>query len=238
VFSFLIIPAAIGVLYADTIGRQLAIGWTAGTVTSALGLAASFVLDLPTGATMVCMFGASLALAGLLYPFLRGEKGVALQRAVAGLRWSAAGLLVGSALLLLLAPRADQPLLDAAEYAAPSLRTVYFNATEAGTYEDARRYAERYGAEAERMNELETRSRGQGEVLSDEMVARMSSFVRSYGEMRRGEEFVMREVRSRARERLRWIIGPAMLVLGLLIAPGAAGFIRRKVRRMQPVVSA
>ena len=33
VFSFLIIPAAIGVLYADTVGRQLAIGWIAGTIT-------------------------------------------------------------------------------------------------------------------------------------------------------------------------------------------------------------
>jgi zinc/manganese transport system permease protein len=68
VFSFLIIPAAIGVLYADALGRQLAIGWSAGALTSALGLVASFVLDLPTGATMVCMFGASLAVAGLLYP--------------------------------------------------------------------------------------------------------------------------------------------------------------------------
>ncbi len=32
----------------------------------------------------------------------------------------------------------------------------------------------------------------------------------------------MREVRSRARERLRWFAGPVMLVLALLIAPGAA----------------
>src|SRR3977135_15312 len=63
VFSFLIIPAAIGVLYADTLARQLAIGWVAGTLTSALGLAASFALDLPTGATMVCAFGGALALA-------------------------------------------------------------------------------------------------------------------------------------------------------------------------------
>src|SRR5207237_4657390 len=54
VFSFLIIPASIGVLYADTLARQLAIGWAAGTITSAFGLAASFAFDLPTGATMVC----------------------------------------------------------------------------------------------------------------------------------------------------------------------------------------
>ena len=126
---------------------------------------------------------------------------------------------------------ADQPLLDAAEYAAPSLRTIYFNATETATYEDARRYAERYRAEAERLNEIETKSRSQGTALADDVVAKMSSFVRSYGEMRRGEEFVMREVRSRARERLRWIAAPVMLALALLVAPGVLAFMRRKVER-------
>src|SRR5678815_610715 len=62
VFSFLIIPAAIGVMFGPTLARQLAIGWSAGTVTSGIGLAASFMLDLPTGAAMVCTFGVSLAI--------------------------------------------------------------------------------------------------------------------------------------------------------------------------------
>jgi len=62
VFSFLIIPAAIGVLYAHTPGRQLAIGWAAGCAASLVGLAASYGWDLPTGASMVCVFGAALAL--------------------------------------------------------------------------------------------------------------------------------------------------------------------------------
>src|SRR5205085_3319775 len=70
VFSFLIIPAAIGVMFASSLVRQLGIGWIAGTVTSAAGLAASFAFDLPTGAAMVCVFGAALAIAGALYPFL------------------------------------------------------------------------------------------------------------------------------------------------------------------------
>ena len=51
------------------------------------------------------------------------------------------------------------------------------------------------------------------------MVARISSFLKSYGEMRRGEEFVMREVRARARERVRWVVGAAMLLLALLLVP-------------------
>src|SRR5690348_4992112 len=45
VFSFLIIPAAIGVMLADALGRQLAIGWIAGIATSAAALAASFAFD-------------------------------------------------------------------------------------------------------------------------------------------------------------------------------------------------
>src|SRR5262249_10451889 len=114
-FSFLIIPASVGVLYAETLARRLAIGWSAGTVTSAAGLAASFAFDLPTGAAMVCAFGAALALAGLLCPFLRGDARTAAHRAAAALRWCLAVVLAGSGLLLMLAPRADQPLLDAAQ---------------------------------------------------------------------------------------------------------------------------
>src|SRR3954471_12130010 len=50
VFSFLIIPATIGVMFASSPSRQLAIGWIAGTLTSAVGLAVSVVLGLPTRA--------------------------------------------------------------------------------------------------------------------------------------------------------------------------------------------
>ena len=231
VFSFLIIPAAIGVLYADTLARQLAIGWIVGTLTSALGLAASFALDLPTGATMVCAFGGALALACLAYPFLFGDARAAARRAVAASRWCVALILATSAVLLILAPRADQPLLDAAEYALPSLRALYFTAGEMQVYAEARQYAQRYQLAAERLNEREARSRAQDAALDDDMVARISSFLKSYGEMRRGEEFVMHEVRARARERVRWIAGGGILALAFIIAPGAFGLIRVGLRR-------
>jgi ABC-type Mn2+/Zn2+ transport system permease subunit len=58
-------------LYADTIGRRLAIGWTMGTVVSALGVYLSLRLDLPTGATIVCTFGLVLILMASLRPLLR-----------------------------------------------------------------------------------------------------------------------------------------------------------------------
>jgi zinc/manganese transport system permease protein len=53
-------------LYADRIGPRLAIGWTMGTVVSALGVWLSLQLDLPTGATIVCTFGVVLILMGIV----------------------------------------------------------------------------------------------------------------------------------------------------------------------------
>ncbi|HWP35084.1 MAG TPA: metal ABC transporter permease, partial [Thermodesulfobacteriota bacterium] len=50
VFSYLVIPAAVGALLADGVGRRLAIGWAVGAATTAAGLAASVAWDLPTGA--------------------------------------------------------------------------------------------------------------------------------------------------------------------------------------------
>ena len=219
VFSFLIIPAAIGVMFASSLGAQLAIGWIAGTITSALGLAASFVLDLPTGAAMVCTFGASLAIAGALYPFLRGDRHRALHTTLAAARWAVAAVLAASAVQLAAAPRADQPLLDTAETMIPPLRTLYLSRTEAATFADASAYAARYGAEAEQLNALEKRKRTEGETLDDFSIARISSFLKSYGEMRKGEQFVMQEVRAQARERVRWVGALGLLALALLAAP-------------------
>jgi zinc/manganese transport system permease protein len=66
VFCYLIVPSVAAMLFADTIGRRLAIGWTMGTVVSALGVYLSLVLDLPTGATIVCTFGLVLILMAIV----------------------------------------------------------------------------------------------------------------------------------------------------------------------------
>ena len=71
VFCYLIVPSVAAMLYSDRIGPRLAIGWTMGTVVSALGIYLSVKLDLPTGATMVCTFGAVLILMALVRPLLR-----------------------------------------------------------------------------------------------------------------------------------------------------------------------
>ena len=70
VFCYLIVPSVAAMLYADTIGRRLAIGWTMGTVVSALGVYLSLVFDLPTGATIVCTFGVVLLVMAAVRPFL------------------------------------------------------------------------------------------------------------------------------------------------------------------------
>ena len=66
VFTFLIVPAVCAVLFTDHIGNRLAIGWGVGFVTSALGCILSYLFDLPTGATIVCLFGFTLLLLSLI----------------------------------------------------------------------------------------------------------------------------------------------------------------------------
>jgi zinc/manganese transport system permease protein len=60
VFCYLVVPSVGAMLFADRIGRRLAIGWTMGTLVSALGIWFSVQFDLPTGATIVATFGATM----------------------------------------------------------------------------------------------------------------------------------------------------------------------------------
>jgi zinc/manganese transport system permease protein len=62
VFCYLVVPSVGAMLFADQIGNRLAIGWTMGTLVSALGVYFSVLFDLPTGATIVCTFGTVLVL--------------------------------------------------------------------------------------------------------------------------------------------------------------------------------
>ena len=62
VFCYLIVPSVGAMLFAERIGPRLAIGWVMGVVVSMLGMYFSVQFDLPTGATIVCTFGAVLIL--------------------------------------------------------------------------------------------------------------------------------------------------------------------------------
>jgi zinc/manganese transport system permease protein len=80
VFCYLIVPSVAAMLYAETVGRRLAIGWTMGTVVSAAGVYLSLILDLPTGATIVVTFGVVLAVMAAVRPLIRRSIAPAAQR--------------------------------------------------------------------------------------------------------------------------------------------------------------
>jgi zinc/manganese transport system permease protein len=83
VFCYLIVPSVGAMLFADKIGRRLAIGWTMGTLVSALGVYFSVLGDLPTGATIVCTFGGVLILMFLVHLiFFHGKSARPLEGAI------------------------------------------------------------------------------------------------------------------------------------------------------------
>jgi zinc/manganese transport system permease protein len=75
VFCYLIVPSVAAMLFADRIGPRLAIGWTMGTLVSALGVFLSVHLDLPTGATIVCTFGGVLLVMFIIHVLIYHRKG-------------------------------------------------------------------------------------------------------------------------------------------------------------------
>jgi zinc/manganese transport system permease protein len=216
VFAFLIIPAAIGVLHANEFRSQLAIAWIAGTVTAIVGLAVSYAGDFSTGATLVCTYGFALALAGIAHTFrVPQARGSTLEIALRFGRWFTAALLAASGIWILISPRADQPVLDALERAVPAIRSAYMDEKALAIAADAERYGLRYRDEAAKLREREAERRWKGEPLEELDVRRISSYLKSYNEMTKGEEFVVREVRSRAREAKRWWIGGVFVLLAL-----------------------
>ncbi|HVS87650.1 MAG TPA: metal ABC transporter permease [Candidatus Acidoferrum sp.] len=87
VFCYLIVPSVGAMLFADRIGSRLAIGWTMGTLVSALGCFLSVQLDTPTGATIVVTFGGVLILMFLVHLLLhRGREARQLEGAASAHR--------------------------------------------------------------------------------------------------------------------------------------------------------
>jgi zinc/manganese transport system permease protein len=216
VFAFLIIPAAIGVLHATTFRSQLVVAWVAGTVTAIIGLAISYAGDFSTGATLVCTYGFALALAAVAQAFrVPHERGSIATVTLRLARWIIAALLAASGTWIAVSPRSDQPLLDAAERAFPAIRSAYMDEKAQATAAEAAQFAERYRGEAAKLRAREQERRWQGEPLDEVEVRRIGSFLKSYNEMTRGEEFVIRETRGRAREKNRWWIGGVMVLLAL-----------------------
>jgi zinc/manganese transport system permease protein len=65
VFSYLIVPAVCGISLAGRIGSRLLVGWIIALIGGVGGLFLSFWWDLPSGAAIVCTFGALLVVISL-----------------------------------------------------------------------------------------------------------------------------------------------------------------------------
>lgn len=65
VFSFLIVPSVVAMLFSNGRSARLWIGWAAGIAASVAGIAASYAFDFPTGPSIVCAFGLLFLFAGL-----------------------------------------------------------------------------------------------------------------------------------------------------------------------------
>ena len=66
VFAYTVVPAVAAALFARTLVKRLLLGWTVGIAVTAAAIPLSFRLDLPTGATIVSLFGVALLIAALI----------------------------------------------------------------------------------------------------------------------------------------------------------------------------
>jgi zinc/manganese transport system permease protein len=66
VFSYLVVPAVCAILLVKTNPRRLLLGWGIGFLVSIFGLLFSALWDLPTGASVVAVFGVALLVSGII----------------------------------------------------------------------------------------------------------------------------------------------------------------------------
>ena len=71
IFSYLIVPAVCANLLVESLKAKLLVGWLTATTASVVGLYASYKLDLPTGAAIVCALGGALLLVAVAAGFRR-----------------------------------------------------------------------------------------------------------------------------------------------------------------------
>jgi len=227
VFSYLIVPAAVGALLSGSVASRLVIGWTVGAMVSALGLWASFAWDLPTGATVVATFGALMAVVACalgLWALARSvrERGWEALRGVAIVACAAIGL---AGMLLAAFPRMDHYWIDWTEDTAPLVEMVFLMPAERQAWRDSREALERGTAELRRLTTLEVDARWGRATLTQEQQERLRQFLASRGEITAGDRFVLKTLRGRARERQRFWLGLPLLALGIA---GALTLARRR----------
>ena len=67
IFTWLIVPAACVSLFFDSLYKQFVFGSILGAIVSSMGLTLSYWMDLPTGSTIVCVFGVTFLISLVTY---------------------------------------------------------------------------------------------------------------------------------------------------------------------------
>lgn len=208
VFSYLIVPAAIAGLLAKSVRRRLLLSWVLGVLATALGLCVSWYWDLPTGPAIVATFGAAIALTGILFAFRL------FSIRLAGQALAAAAYVAG--LLLVLFPQMDQPWLDAVEWAAPVVHTMFLSEDDKQTRRDALESIERGQAELAELRAREQDVRWGKLDIAAETQERLRQYLAARGEIVAGDQLVLKDLRVAARDNQRLMLGLPLLLLGTL----------------------
>jgi zinc/manganese transport system permease protein len=230
VFSYLVVPAAMGALLSTSVPGRLLAGWAFGVLVSALGLWASFAWDFPTGAAIVTTFGAAIALVAL------GAGARLLARrlvhdgatALAGAGAVVCAFVAAAGASLVLAPGMDHHWLDWLEAASPGVELGFLTAGERQVYHDARADMERRRSEHARLEALAEEVRWGTREMPPENQERLRQFLAGDAEISAGDRLVLRTLRTRARERQRYALGVPLTAVGALSAIGLASIWRRR----------
>jgi zinc/manganese transport system permease protein len=208
VFSYLIVPAAIAGLVCISIRSRLLVAWVLGALITALGLCASWYWDLPTGPAIVATFGGAIGLTGILFALRKLSlrfvgRGLAVMVSVAGL-------------LLVLFPQMDQPWLDTVEWTAPAVHTTFLDEADRETRSDA---LESIGHGQAELAELRTKEQDVrwGKLdMPAEKQERLRQYLAARGEIVAGDQLVLKDLKVKARDNQRYMLGLPLLLLGAL----------------------
>jgi len=207
VFSYLIVPAALAGLVAASLRDRLLIAWVLGAALTAAGLYASWTWDLPTGPAIVTAFGAATALTVL---------GLWARRvSLRGAGLFVSTLIAIAGLLLVAFPKMDQPWLDAIEDVAPPVQMAFLTSGERLTRSEAHAEIARAGAELTRLRALAQDVRWGKVEMDPERAERLRQYLAGRSEISAGDQLVLRELRARARERQRFVLGLPLLLIGI-----------------------
>ena len=216
VFSYLIVPAAIAALLANSVTGRLLIGWGLGFVVSVLGLVASAAWDLPTGATVVTTFGTVVTAVALGFAASFLVRAVRTQgpSALAGVGVAAFAAAALAGLLLLFFPQMDHHWLNWIEQVAPTVRLTFLTEDERETYQESYESVQSGLAEIQQLRSKQQEVRWGTREMSEEMQERLRQYLASRSEITAGEQMALNYLRSKARDRQRFWFGIPLLAIG------------------------